>query len=50
MSFASTRPRKVQKPKFSEALPEATTREETDRLTLRADEVGTQAFINSKAY
>ena len=37
----------VRKPKFSEAYPEATTREGADELTLRADEVGTlKAFIN----
>ena len=44
-----TRSRKVQKPQFSEAYPEATIREGADELTLRADEVGTQrAFINTE--
>ena len=40
---------KVRKPKFSAAFPEATIREGTDELTLRADEVETQrAFINTE--
>ena len=43
-----TRSLKVQKPKFSEAFPEAAIREGADKLTLRADEVGTQpAFIST---
>ena len=37
----------VQKPKFSEAYPEAAIREGADALTLRADEVETlRAFID----
>ena len=44
-----TRSLSVQKPRFSEAFPEATIREGADELTLRADEVGTQrAFINTE--
>ena len=35
------RPLQVRKPNFSEAFPEEATREGTDELTLRADEVET---------
>ena len=45
----ATRSLAVQKPKISEAFPEATIREGADELTLRADDVGTQrAFINTE--
>ena len=44
-----TRSRKVQKPNFSEAFPEAAIREVADELPLRADEVGTQrTFITAE--
>ena len=44
-----TRSLPVQKPQFSEAFPQATIREGTDELTLRADGVGTQsALINTE--
>ena len=43
-----TKPPHVQKPKFTEAYPEAAIREGADELTLRADEVGTmRAFIKT---
>ena len=39
----------VEKPQFSEAFPDAVTREGADEPTLRAEEEGTQrAFINTK--
>ena len=42
-----TRPLPVQKPKYSEAFPEAAIREGADELTLRAEEVTTlKACIN----
>ena len=44
-----TRSLLVKKPMFSEAFPEAATREGADELTLRADEEGMQrAFINTE--
>ena len=44
-----TRSLKVQKPQISEAFPEASIREGTNELTLRADEVGThRAFISTE--